>query len=341
MKCDFPAISQLLNCSNSFAKLFLDALKIMHGTLNKLGTFCTHTFTVLTTQITHTDDIPKYLKLAVNIQHEMLKNSKLCWLSKIQNIYNSAGLSCKFSSAGTESTKQHVNKVMMRLSDQFIQDWFNQIYKPEGKKGSNKLRTYKLFKDNFQPKYYLTAVATVRYRIALTRIRVSCHRLAIETGRYQKPTSLPISQRLCTLCNQVEDEIHLICVCKRNAHLRIDFFSFVQNLYPPFQFMLPKEKVIYIMQNKDYVVINNFAAFIYRSLLHLASYKGPLEGLPSSVHALHASLLFAHSCDSDLSLNLWALLNFSSGSVLWAASVISHATCPISPLMWSTLPLDL
>ena len=34
-----------------------------------------------------------------------------------------------------------------------------------------------------------------------------------------------------------------------------------------FQFMLPKEKVIYIMQNKDYVVINNFAAFIYRSLL--------------------------------------------------------------------------
>ena len=100
----------------------------------------------------------------------------------------------------------------MHLSDQFIQDWFNQINKPEGKKGSNKLRTYKLFKDNFQPEYFLTAVPTVRYRIALTRIRVSCHRLAIETGRYQKATSLPINQRLCTLCNQVEDEIHLICV---------------------------------------------------------------------------------------------------------------------------------
>ena len=223
----------------------------------------------------NTDDIPKYLKLAVNIHHEMLKNSKLCWLSKIQNIYNSAGLSCKFSSAGTESTKQHVNEVMMRLSDQFIQDWFNQINKPEGKKGSNKLRTYKLFKDNFELEYYLTAVPTVRYRIALTKICVSCHRLAIETGRYQKPTSLPINQRLCTLCNQVEDEIHLICVCKRNAHLRIDFFSFVQSLYPSFQFMLPKEKVIYIMQNKDFVVINNFAAFIYRSLLLVKTFSHP------------------------------------------------------------------
>ena len=56
-------------------------------------------------------------------------------------------------------------------------------------------------------------------------------------------------------------------ICKRNAHLRIYIFSFVQSLYPPFQFMLPKKKVIYIMQNKDYVVINNFDAFIYRSLL--------------------------------------------------------------------------
>ena len=144
----------------------------------------------------NTDDIPKHLKIAVNIQYEMLKNSKLCWLSKIQKMLNYAGLSCKFSSAGTESTKQHVNEVMMRLSEQFIQDWFVRINKPEGKKGSNKLRTYKLFKENFQLEYYLTAVATVRYRIALTKIRVSCHRLAIETGRYQKPTSLPINQRL-------------------------------------------------------------------------------------------------------------------------------------------------
>ena len=63
----------------------------------------------------------------------MLKNSKLCWLSKIQEVYNNTGLLCKFSSAGIESTKQ--NEIMMRLSDQFIQDWFNQINKPEGKKG--------------------------------------------------------------------------------------------------------------------------------------------------------------------------------------------------------------
>ena len=48
---------------------------------------------------------------------------------------------------------------------------------------------------------------------------------------------------------------------------------------------------------------------------HLASYKGPLiDGLPSPHHA-SPSLLFAHSCDSVLSLNMLALLGFSSGSV--------------------------
>ena len=49
----------------------------------------------------NTDDIPKHLKVAVNIQYEMLKNSILCWLSKIQKMYYNAGLSYKFSSAGT------------------------------------------------------------------------------------------------------------------------------------------------------------------------------------------------------------------------------------------------
>ena len=53
------------------------------------------------------------------------------------------------SSAGIKSTKQHINEVMMRLSDQFIQDWFVRINKPDRKKGSIKLRTYKLFKENF------------------------------------------------------------------------------------------------------------------------------------------------------------------------------------------------
>ena len=66
---------------------------------------------------------------------------------------------------------------------------------------------------------------------------------------------------------------------------------------------------------------------------HLASYKGPPVGLPYLHHTLHASLLFAHSCDSVLSQNLLAFLGLSSGRLFLAAAVISHATCLISPSM--------
>ena len=53
-----------------------------------------------------------------------------------------------------------------------------------------------------------------------------------------------------------------------NAHLRMEFLkSFLQSIHPLFQFMPPKEKVIYILQNKDYNVMNHLAALIYRSLL--------------------------------------------------------------------------
>ena len=46
-----------------------------------------------------------------------------------------------------------------------------------------------------------------------TRLRISAHNLAIETGRYAKPVATPVDKRLCIHCNQVENEFHLIFEC--------------------------------------------------------------------------------------------------------------------------------
>ena len=64
---------------------------------------------------------------SILVQSTMLNDGKSCWLSKTQQIYNEAGLSFKFSMAGTEFTRQHVNEVMTQLSDQFVQDWSVQL----------------------------------------------------------------------------------------------------------------------------------------------------------------------------------------------------------------------
>jgi hypothetical protein len=47
-----------------------------------------------------------------------------------------------------------------------------------------KLRTYKLFKSNFQFESYLSSPTNINHAIALAKFRISSHNLAIETGRY-------------------------------------------------------------------------------------------------------------------------------------------------------------
>ena len=112
---------------------------------------------------------------------------------------------------------------MKQLSDQFIQEWCGQLNSPGSKKGnngSNKLRTYKLFKETFQLENYLLHQIPNKHPIALTKLRVSCYKLAMKrVNTIAKPAALPVNQRLCSICNITEDEVHLVSDCVRNANL--------------------------------------------------------------------------------------------------------------------------
>ena len=64
---------------------------------------------------------------------------------------------------------------------------------------------------------YLTTIRQRKYKIALTKLRVSAHDLNIETGRY---TDLPRNKRLCNVCNLLEDEYHFLDDCRNNHSFR-------------------------------------------------------------------------------------------------------------------------
>jgi hypothetical protein len=49
-----------------------------------------------------------------------------------------------------------------------------------------------------------------RLRIALSRLRVSAHRLEIETGRWQKPLEIQYLDRKCLICKTLEDKFHFL-----------------------------------------------------------------------------------------------------------------------------------
>ena len=59
--------------------------------------------------------------------------------------------------------------------------------------------------------FYFSSVLNKNYLTALARFRTSCHRLAIETGRYHKPP-IPSEQRFCCICNtgEIDKAFHLL-----------------------------------------------------------------------------------------------------------------------------------
>ena len=72
----------------------------------------------------------------------------------------------------------------------------------------------------FQYQPYLDILTIDTFRISLTKIRVSLHRLTIETGRWEKTNVIPRNERLYKECNTVEDEYRFVCECSLYVDLR-------------------------------------------------------------------------------------------------------------------------
>ena len=69
--------------------------------------------------------------------------------------------------------------------------------------------------------------------------------------------------------NHIPHELHYVAAARlMRGWLSGPVLNLPEKFIPSISVHTTKgESNIYIMQNKDYVVINNFAAFIYRSLL--------------------------------------------------------------------------
>ena len=93
-----------------------------------------------------------------------------------------------------------------RLKDNFIQNWNERL------EASSRALFYRVIANfSFQP--YLEIVTIAKFRVALSRLRTSSHRLKIETGRWKNPNQVPIIDRKCQICNKLEDGHHFLTEC--------------------------------------------------------------------------------------------------------------------------------
>jgi len=70
----------------------------------------------------------------------------------------------------------------------------------------------------YQP--YLDDVDMSKFRFSLPLLRMSSHRLCIETGRWHKPKKILISEKICHVCTTLEDEYHFVLECSLYFNLR-------------------------------------------------------------------------------------------------------------------------
>ena len=143
--------------------------------------------------------------------------------------------------------------IKQRILDIFKQTWYATI------NNSRRLASYCIHKHDFHFEKYLNCIQINKYRIALTKFRVSSHDLAVETGRY---TNVAVDDRKCQQCsmNVLEDEYHFLLVCPKYRNLRINY------LKPYFCHWPSLNKFDSLMSSTSVDTINNLSKYIYSAM---------------------------------------------------------------------------
>ena len=103
----------------------------------------------------------------------------------------------------------YIPKMCKTNVDNLVKSDTNQI---QQNKENVKLRLFKKVKVNFNFEYYLSQVQDVKHRQAVTKLRISAHKLPVETGRYK---NIPYNDPICKHCdlNEIGNEQHYPLSC--------------------------------------------------------------------------------------------------------------------------------
>jgi len=125
------------------------------------------------------------------------------WCTLLKDLLSNLGFYDAWLFQDVGNVNIFISALRQRLSDTFIQNWNNRL---ENSSRANLYKHIAIFR--FQP--YLNYCQKSKFRISFSKLRLASHRLHIESGRWARPTLIPLEQRKCTVCNQIEDENKLV-----------------------------------------------------------------------------------------------------------------------------------
>lgn len=133
------------------------------------------------------------------------------WASQIKSLLEELGLSYLWLQQNEINIP--FNLIKQRIIDLYQQSWYANI------NNSNRLCMYSRYKHDFNFEKYLDSIAEKKFKISLTKFRLSSHDLAVERGRF---VNIPRSERICKYCHSkmIENEYHFLLVCPLYTELR-------------------------------------------------------------------------------------------------------------------------
>ena len=171
------------------------------------------------------------------------------WAYNVKMMLDNLGLSLLWNNQDTIGNI-HYAEIKTRLFDNAMQELLTSI------NTSPKLDTYSSLKQDTEYVPYLKYINNKKHKFALSRLRLSAHSLAIETGRYN---GTPREARICIQCNmnKPETEFHFLLVCPLYADIRRKYLA-------PYYCRWPSVyKFKSLMQSNNKKTLINLSKYVY------------------------------------------------------------------------------
>ena len=96
-------------------------------------------------------------------------------------------------------------------------------------------------------------MCSMSFRVAVSRLRISSHRLEVEKGRWKTPP-VPYNNRLCNICQVLDDEFHFHFECQLLQDLRVKYTKRYYYTHPNMNKLLQ----LLSNENKNHIFINKW-----------------------------------------------------------------------------------
>ena len=181
-----------------------------------------------------------------------LDNRRVNWASLVKKLLSELGFYEVWLQQNVGDHQMFLAIFKQRVRDSFIQTWNSEL-------AESSMALFFRNTSDFGFKAYLNIVTVKKFRRALSRLRMSSHRLEVEMGRWKRPVKVAYGERKCRVCGVLEDEFHFLIECPIYVNLRAKYIKRYYYISPS---MYKLVELFSTNNNRD---IQNLATYVYKA----------------------------------------------------------------------------